>query len=182
MREEWRAVPGFEGFYEASSLGRIRSLSRTSVVPSPRWGTMMSRRHTGRILKPKKTGKLRYFYVVLSVGGARKNRTIHTMVCEAFHGPRPAGLEAAHWDDDKANNSADNVRWASPLDNAQDKKRNGNGNAGVRHAHAMLDDEKVVQIRREYRSKGRRALAKELGVHEGTIYLVAKRKTWKHVA
>lgn len=76
-REEWRAIPGYEGYYEASSLGRVRSFHRSKV----------------RILvQPLNTAKRPQ--ACLSVKGAKVTRPTHILVLQAFVGPRPDGGEA----------------------------------------------------------------------------------------
>ncbi|OKH70800.1 hypothetical protein EB72_24710 [Mycobacterium sp. SWH-M1] len=57
--------------------------------------------------------------------GAGDRRLVHRMVLEAFHGPCPPGMVAAHWDDDPRNNAIGNLRWATPSENAYDAVRNG---------------------------------------------------------
>ena len=76
-----------------------------------------------------------YKTVVLYVEGARRYRTVHRLVCEAFHGPPPEGKPlACHKDGDTLNNRADNLYWGSPEDNMQDALRHGtNRNASKTH-------------------------------------------------
>lgn len=101
--EEWRPVPGWP--YEASSLGRIR------------------RAETGRILAPIAHTK-GYHRVNLSQlnpdGGRalRRHAYVHELVCEAFHGPRPPGMQVDHRDTVRTNNTAANLRWLPAIDNA----------------------------------------------------------------
>ncbi|WP_431490988.1 HNH endonuclease signature motif containing protein [Paraburkholderia fungorum] len=160
----------------------MRSLDRISVFFSTRWNAIIHRPVKGCPLKPKKTGKLFYQYVTLSALDVRKNVTIHVAVCEAFHGKRPAGHEAAHWNDDKDDNRADNLRWATPVQNADDKRRNGNLNSGDRNGHAKLEESHIREIRQVYTPRRRSELAKKYGVTPSCIYQAASRRTWKHVA
>lgn len=71
---EWRPVPGYEGLYQVSSLGKVKSLPRTTTK--------------GGILKPR-TDKRGYQWVGLSKDGLVRNFSIHELVALAFFGPRP---------------------------------------------------------------------------------------------
>jgi HNH endonuclease/NUMOD4 motif len=114
--ETWRPVLGYEGLYEVSDLGRVRSLDR---IVRNGYGT---RKHAGRILA---LGKRTYWLATLSKDGVRKSHDVHVLVAEAFLGPRPPGMYCCHHDDDKDNNRADNLRWDTPGNNNRDTVRNG---------------------------------------------------------
>jgi hypothetical protein len=112
--ETWRAVPGREGEYEVSDIGRVRSLPRE--------------RTRGGVLK-----------MPLSTRGYRRVNLrgkavhVHQLVLEAFVGPKPAGLEARHLDDDRLNNLASNLAWGTRKENYDDAVRHGRHvNAGGR--------------------------------------------------
>lgn len=134
--EEWRPIPGWEGYYEASSLGRIRTVG---VGPG---------RREGRILKPN--ASVRYYRVFLSRDGKPQGKYVHRLVCETFNGP-PENSEMSnvlHWDDNPLNNRADNLRWGTLSDNMHDRVRNGryrNQNTDKTHCirgHLLPDDRK----------------------------------------
>lgn len=123
MTEQWRAVVGFEGQYEVSDFGRVRSLDR--MLPwkrTLRTGTIVDcmRRHAGRLMTPqaKEAGHL---WVQLGRG---TQVYVHHLVLEAFVGPCPAGKIGLHWDDDPSNNSLPNLRWGTHADNFADFVRN----------------------------------------------------------
>lgn len=113
--ERWLPVPGHE-FYEVSDHSRVRSIDR--IV----WdkGGWYSRRCRGRVLKPWPVARGH-----LAVGlGASARSLVHRLVLEAFVGPRPAGMQGLHNDDDKLNNHVANLRWGTQADNARDAVRN----------------------------------------------------------
>jgi hypothetical protein len=112
--ERWLPIPGYEGFYEASDLGHIRS------VPRPTGG----HGHPGRVLKPwtKPTGHLT---VALCVNRARKSFDVHRLVAITFLGAPPDGHEVCHNDGDPANNRIANLRWGTRSDNIRDSVRHG---------------------------------------------------------
>lgn len=113
--EEWRAVVGFEGQYEVSNHGRVRSLFRV----------MDSGRHqSGRILKQSMSNGYRYVGLV-HLDCSQKVARIHVLVAQAFIGERPKGLVINHIDHDKTNNHATNIEYVTHKENIQHAARNG---------------------------------------------------------
>src|ERR1044072_1408501 len=111
--ERWRDVSGFEGIYQVSDLGKVRSLDRT--MPSGRWGSV-HRRGGPMATKISRTGRE---IIGLRRNGKRIWRAVHQLVCEASHGPKPSPAhQVAHFpDSDPLNNRASNLRWATALEN-----------------------------------------------------------------
>ena len=124
--EEWRPVVGYEGAYEVSSLGRVRSLDR--VIQRRGQGAM---RIKGRLLRPATNWALPYPSVQLS-GGAR--HYVHELVATAFHGPRPEqSWECRHLNGDPVDNRRENLAWGTSSENSYDIVRHGrNRNANKR--------------------------------------------------
>lgn len=112
FHEEWRPVAGFEGLYEVSDHGRVRSV---------RAGNHVNKRLQGKVLK-ERTNKVGYPVVSLYRGGkaTRKERTVHRLVLEAFVGPAPDGCEVLHGDGTKINNHLSNLRWGTRSENMRD--------------------------------------------------------------
>lgn len=104
MNEGWRPVPGYEGIYEVSNLGRVRSLDRIK-----RNGRGMK----GRIVKLQEHPKTGYVAIGLYKDGTEKMTLVHRLVALAFI-PNPDNLpEINHKDEDKTNNKADNLEWCN---------------------------------------------------------------------
>ena len=123
--EVWRAIPGWERIYEASSLGRIRSLDRVSQERS-RYGGIRLRRREGRILAQQLMSHKLYYFVPLHLGGETFQIGVHRLICMAFHGLPPGpDYQTCHYDGNGWNNRAENVRWDTPVGNASDKIRHG---------------------------------------------------------
>lgn len=116
---EWRAVVGYEGLYEVSSDGQVRSLDKQ--VRHYCGGTRL---HRGRVLRAvfRQDG---YPEVSLYRSGRGKIYKIHRLVLLAFIGPAPTGHEALHGDGDESNAHLSNLRWGSRIENAQDAVRHG---------------------------------------------------------
>lgn len=119
-REEWRPVPGYEGYYEVSSLGRVRSLDRE--VSHPTVGIV---RRKGKVLAQNPLNEDGYLGIGLNRDGIKKKRAVHLLVLEAFTGPRPKGEQACHNDGNNTNNRVENLRWDTPKENVADIKRHG---------------------------------------------------------
>ncbi|UJL29943.1 HNH endonuclease [Mycolicibacterium vanbaalenii] len=130
--EQWRPIPGFEGYLEVSDQGRVRSLDRMTYVSKSRGGNPYWRRHKGRILDQMTHPRGGYKYITLSGGGkVRPNAKVHHLVLEAFVGPRPSGMECCHANDTPDDNRLVNLRWGTREDNEADKAANG-GSAQAR--------------------------------------------------
>lgn len=113
--ETWKPIPGYEGLYEVSDLGRVRSLDRVD---------RRGRFWLGRTLKPQ-LGTSGYLAVALSRHSCLKTRAIHRLVLEAFIGPCPKGLIGLHLNDIKTDNRLENLRWGTYSENNYDSVRNG---------------------------------------------------------
>lgn len=113
--ETWRPIVRYEGVYEVSDLGRVRSLDRIVPNSGTRGGSMSVK---GRVLKTLIHKGYRQFTV------SGKLCLVHRLVCEAFNGPSN-GLWALHKDGDSLNNLASNLRWGTAQENAQDMLEHG---------------------------------------------------------
>lgn len=123
--ERWLPVVGFEGLYEVSDQGRVRSMAR--VVPHKKSGRLTV---PERILKGGKNTASQYCMVSLWRNNAQHQCYRHSLVLEAFVGPRPPKHDACHADGTRDNNCVGNLRWGTRAENMQDAKRHGRtGNA-----------------------------------------------------
>lgn len=117
MDEIWKDITEFEGYYQVSNLGRVKSVDRV-VEQINRWGQKMKRIHKGQILIPIKD-KTGYLHVILWSNGKPKTKRIHRLVAEAFI-ENPDNLEQVnHKDEVKTNNCISNLEWC-------DRKYNSN--------------------------------------------------------
>ena len=111
VAEVWRPIVGWEGFYEVSDQGQIRSMPRVAS----------NGQHYPSRIRRQMDHRLGYKLISLSGGGRRTTLTVQSVVLAAFRGPRPPGYEACHADGDKANNALANLRWDTKEANAHDR-------------------------------------------------------------
>lgn len=134
MEEEWRPVKGFEGLYQVSSLGRMQSIPREDYLGRP---------VKGWVKTPGVSGN-GYPTVVLWRQGKGFTRTVHSLVAEAFLGPRPEGFDVAHKDGTRTNNEVGNLRYLSRKDNLKE----------ARLVHKTMWQESVTHCLRGHKYKG----------------------------
>jgi hypothetical protein len=177
VSEVWRPVVGFEGFYEVSSLGRVRSLARQVLCSDGRLHPVH-----GRILRPIVRG--RYLCVLLADRDRSTKRSLHRIVCEAFHGaPTEPDLQVCHGNGDCRDNRAENLRWGTPLDNSADKAAHGTELRGSEHQNAVVTEQDVATIR-ALRAGGAtyRSIGARFGLSISQVFRIAKCQSWRHVA
>lgn len=170
MSEHWKPIAGYEGHYEVSDLGRIKSLARGTTQSSGR-----QRRLVERIMSTPvhATG---YRFVTLHMGAIREKLRVHLLVLRAFVGEKPEGCEACHRDGDRTNNALSNLRYDTISANQMDRVIHGTSNRGTQHANSILDEEKVRAIRIDPRRHG--LIAADFGVSNGCVSLIKTRRTW----
>lgn len=133
MSEIWKAIPGYEGLYEVSNLGHVRSVAR--IV---RASGISQRRAFGRVLKPY-TNKLRYQYVALSKDGKPKTLLVHRLVANVFV-PNPNNYSIInHKDENPSNNRADNLEWCTQMYNVHYGTGMERGDAKSNHGRMAVD-------------------------------------------
>ena len=180
MKEEWSPVVGYEGFYEVSSIGRVRW-----VKPRVTEGDTSSnalKRLTLRY-RNRKTKQYPNYTAGLSKNGKMRHVSVARMVAFAFLGPPPRGHQVNHKDGNPLNNVCTNLEWVTPKENAQHAVRMGLYRIGERHPDAKLTEDQVREARKEYLAGGvtKLALAKRCGVDSKTMGSLLSYKTWKHV-
>lgn len=167
--ERWLPVPGHEGLYDVSDLGRVRSFHA---------GRGKGKR--GGLLRPAPTGVYAHLCVVLCQGGEAKTRLVHQLVLEAFVGPRPEGLEALHGPGGALDNRLRNLSWDTRQKNqGRDRVRDGTSNRGERQWQSKLTEADVIECRRRY-ADGERltVLVSEYGTTTGGMSTAISGKTW----
>ena len=172
----WADVSGYEGLYQVSSDGRVRSLDRVVEMPN-RHGSMTKRRHKGRELR-QWVHPRGYVYVSLAEGGRKENRTVHSLV--ALHFLEGTG-EVNHKDMDKTNNDASNLEWTTRQENVSHFMASGQHHAVNNPNMARKLTRAKVRAIRERRDLGLqlKELAEAYGVSVATVSNVCAGKTWR---
>lgn len=175
MSETWKAVPGYEGWYEASTLGRLR------ILKSPGRG---GRGPYPFVLTNLLYRKGYYKQQFSSCGGTREPyRTfLHRIIFLTFHGPIPPGLTVNHIDGNKANNRPENLELATHRQQADHARRMGLRRDMNGKPHHLTPDD-VREIRRAHCEDGEtwEHLAARFDVVKGAIGHIIRGRTWKHV-
>lgn len=143
-------------------------------------GAWHTRRRKHRILKPYSSAK-GYLVVALSKKGKVKNFYVHQLVAAAFIGKRPKGHQVAHWNGNKKDNRVLNIRYATPKQNAADRKRHGTHLTGEKVNSAKLSSLQVKWVRTNARKMSAVKMSRRLNVSRTTIGLILHNKTWRHV-
>lgn len=173
LNEQWAAVPGFEGLYEVSTLGRVRSVERTKRIRN-RWGQEKEMAVPGRILAAR-LNHAGYLRVNLSKAGKHHVAMVHRLVCLAFLG-EAEGMEAAHNDGNPLNNAIGNLRWASAADNQRDRVRHLTDSRGERNGRAKITEEMAQTIRGLPGSH--RKIAAEFGISPTHVLNIRHGRNW----
>ena len=174
MEEEWRPVVGYEGFYEVSSHGRVKSVSR---IVKGRRRSPLPIKETFR--KLQKRCESNHLFVNLWKDNREKRKDVHRLVLEAFVGPCPDGMQCRHLNGIACDNKVKNLRWGTVGQNISDKIRHGTMPRGATHWNAVLSEDDVVKIR-ELKSGGlgNAQIADVFEVNYMTIYDIVKGRRW----
>jgi len=165
--EEWKPVVGYENRYHVSSHGSVRSFVCCAE---------------GHTLKPSTSRQYGYRHVILCDGTTHCTKKVHHLVLEAFVGPRPPGMEAAHEDGNPRNNLLSNLRWSTSTANQADRVRHGTDIRGSDHRLAKLCEEDVIEIKQRRRAgETYRSIAVAFGVSHPLIIKIVQGKAWAHV-
>lgn len=181
---EWKAIPGYEGWYEASRCGKVRSLKWWH----PRWGTIIDKVHELAPLWYRKG----YYKVQLGTCGNTRpasRQYIHRVIYRTFHGEIPDGMTVNHIDGTHDNNHADNLELLTHAGQHHHARALGmlrnKTKTGHKKPHLTPNDVAAIRITlaasTQPLSPVIRILAGQYGVHPATIHDIKTRHTWKHI-
>lgn len=177
MEEVWKDIPGYEGIYEVSNFGQVRSISRIDCT---------GRHITGRILKQCNTPS-GYPKIELCLDGTSKQVLVHRIVGTVFvHNPGNC-TQINHKDENRENNHADNIEWCTPKYNinyGNRTQRMAKTMSGENNHRHKLTHKEVEFIRTHYKFRDKEysstRLAKRFGVCKETISRIVNRQLWKY--
>lgn len=164
---EFKDVPGFPG-YRVGTDGSVWGSGRTDRKP---------------VLRRLKTfGAHGYCQVHLFSCGKRHMYYVHRLVMAAFVGECPKGMEVLHGDNDRANNNLKNLKYGTRKDNMDDQRRHGTLCRGARRWNAVLDDDKVREMRSMVGARPTKEIASIFGITPRGVRSVISRRNWNHIA
>jgi hypothetical protein len=178
MTEEWKDIPGYEGRYQASTHGRVRSLDRT-IYRKHAHGGYATWDYKGRVLRQglRKDGHLNVNL------GEYNTKKVHRLVLETFVGPCPQGKECLHKDGMPENNRLDNLHWGTRLANRADMRVHAQLYRRVQGS-TWLSKDTILAIKRDLRDPkppSQRVLAQKYGTHRNTINNINRGFTHKWI-
>lgn len=178
VAEEWRAIEGYEGLYEVSDQGRVRSMDR--MVPC-RWGGTMMRRGVARNGSKAPNGYLR---VDLYRDGVVKYHAIHRLVANAFCEVVGSAETVNHKNGLKRDNRAVNLEWTSQSENSRHAIRTGlRVPRSGESVSTKLKTADVIEVRRRLAcGDSQQRIANEFGIAQTTVSLISRKETWKETA
>lgn len=159
--ENWKPVFGFEGLYDVSDHGRVRTVK------------------TARIKKPTPNPKDGRLNILLWNGNKCKMMKVHRLVLFAFVGPPPKKHECCHGDGNPQNNLMGNLRWDTTAANQADRVKHGTSNRGERCGSAKLTEQQVRAIREDTRIQ--RLIALDYGIRANTVSRIKSGARWSHL-
>ena len=163
MKEVWRDVAGYEGLYQISNKGRLKSTKRHGTLG----GIIKLYCHNG------------YMQTGLYKNGIGEMKKIHQLVLTAFSGPMPDGMCCRHLNGNPSDNRIQNLKWGTPKENAEDTKRHERTNRGERNGMAKLTEHDVIAIRNMSGTHGK--IAKRFGISSTAVCMIKSKRRWKHI-
>lgn len=169
--EAWKDVPGYEGYYQVSSYGTVRSLSRRQWNGHKYWY------NKEKVLRPGR--KKRYDHLQLSKGNKVKTFQVHQLVASTFMGPQPVNMDVCHLDNNPKNNKLSNLKYVSRKENESHKKMYGTLRAGEKCNFSKLKEIDVSFVRYLHKKGVSKAkISKMFKVSWYTIFDIITGKTW----
>lgn len=175
MEEIFKDIEGYEGLYQISNLGRVKSLCRVVTTTDGRIRTLKEK------ILSLGLNTYGYNYLGLCKGGKRKFITIHRLVADTFI-PNPDNKpQVNHINGIKTDNTIDNLEWTTAKENMRHavNSKLKISSKGTEHGMSKLTEKEVLEIRESNLSQ--RKLAKLYAVTQPLISSIKRREIWKHI-
>lgn len=178
MNEKWRDIPELKGCYQASDLGRIRSMDRISKLNNQ--GGDCLRPIKGKIIKQTIHPKTGYMMLAVCVDGFVMTRLAHRLIASAFHDNPENKPQVNHINGIKTDNRPLNLEWSTISHNRQHSYDIGLATAaGEKNSQVKLTKNEVLAIRNATDRNG--VIAKRFGISPATVCDIQKRRSWTHL-
>lgn len=180
--EKWKPIFGYEGMYEVSNLGRVRSLDRYINIDSCKGGNQYQK----GFISPMKTIfrkgvvlKDRYYNNYSSIQLSRKSYKVHRLVAECFIKNPFNKPHVNHIDNNPRNNKVDNLEWVTRSENIQHAVKQNRMTNGENIWQSKLTENDIKKIRKS--KLPIKELVKIYNVNRRQIYRIKSKIQWKHV-
>lgn len=177
--EIWKPVPGYEGYYEVSDLGSIRSVDRTIKIRCA--SGLYDRKLAGHPIAQTLDGRGLYLMVMLSRDGQNKKHLVHRLVAQAFI-ENPYGLpEINHKDENKRNNCVSNLEWCThKYNNTYGSKQTAG--RGEKNSQSKFSESVIRKLKSEYIKGdpefGTLGLSKKYGISISHVSAIIHGSRW----
>jgi len=190
--EIWKDINGYEGLYQISSLGRVKSFAKVKTGKRPSRGYYCGREIYMSICDNGRG----YMFVSIRCGSKKKNKYIHRLLAQHFI-PNPQNKpQVNHINGIKSDNRIENLEWVTERENAIHAFKNGylhqlpkmqklasEATRGEQNTRSILKDIDIPIIFKMNKAGHiQSSIAKHFGVCRATIGYVLNRKTWNHVS
>lgn len=177
MKEVWKDIPLFKGYYKISNLGRIKSLNRTIKTINGQY-----RIYKSKIIKGyphKKTGHL---HIKICKNNKNFHINVARLVLTLFKRPAKNNEFACHYPDkNPCNNKIDNLMWGTVITNNNHKYFHGTVVRGIKHHKTKFSENDIKNIFKLFKNKSSREIAKIYNVNKSTILRIVNEDTWHHL-
>lgn len=175
MDEIWKDIKGYEGYYQVSNFGRVKSLARYRIGSYGKPQKVYE-----KILKQTIMNN-GYLTVVLSNNKIYKQKLVHRLVAETFILNLENKKEVNHINGDKTNNHVTNLEYVSHHDNQKHASINNLMAVGEKHGRHKLIENDVLEIRKLKGILSYSKISKKYNISIAMISLIINNKNWKHI-
>lgn len=175
MEEIWKDIPNYEGLYQVSNLGRVKSLSRFRKCKNN--GLALFKE---RVMK-NRTDKKGYSIINLSKDSKKTTKKVHRLVILAFKGY--SKLQVNHINGDKSDNRLENLEYCTNAENVQHAFDIGlnKGRKGEAHHNVKLTRADAERIKYGHQGLNQKEIANIYGINKMQVSRIRSGKRWRHI-